>query len=117
MVFVDAASVRNIADIMNLTNTVKRKKVKNLAGSGSSPARKYRIKLKQIAMMSLTGASDITPAKASVNGWWKLRRILLLNDDKRMLTIRNLRIRSMFLNDWPLLIQVVDFCDGNKSVE
>ena len=88
MVFVDAASVRNIADIMNLTNTVKRKKVKNLAGSGSSPARKYRIKLKQIAMMSLTGASDITPAKASVNGWWKLRRILLLNDDKRMLTIR-----------------------------
>jgi hypothetical protein len=69
---VDAATVRNIADIVNLTNTVKRKKIKNWEGSVRSPARKYRIKLKQTAMMSLTGASDITPARASVKGRQKL---------------------------------------------
>ena len=38
------------------------------------------IRLKQIAMMSLTGISDITPAKASVNGWQKLLRGSALKD-------------------------------------
>jgi hypothetical protein len=67
-----AATVRNIADIVNLTKTVNRKKTKNREGVGSRPARKYRMRLKQIAMTSLTGASEIMPAKASAKGWQKL---------------------------------------------
>lgn len=32
------------------------------------------MRLKQIAMISLTGASDTTPARASAKGWQKLPR-------------------------------------------
>ena len=39
-VFVIAASVRNIADMVNLTRTVNIKKMKNCEAVGSSPARK-----------------------------------------------------------------------------
>jgi hypothetical protein len=81
IVLVHAATVRNIADMLNLTKLVKRKKIKNWEGSGRSPARKYRIRLKQVAMTSLTGASDTMPAKASADGWQKLLRISALNDD------------------------------------
>jgi hypothetical protein len=81
IVFVDAATVRNIADMVNLTKTVKRKKAKNWEGSERRPARKYRIRLKQVAMMSLTGASDMMPARASAKGWQKLLKISASNDN------------------------------------
>src|SRR6201992_3807878 len=74
-VFVIAATVRNIADIVKRTNTVKRKKVKNCDAVGLRPARKYSMTLNNVAIISFTGASDITPAKASAAGWQYLLQV------------------------------------------
>jgi hypothetical protein len=47
---------------------LNRKKMKNWDGSRLRPERKYRMMLKQTAMMNLIGMSETIPAKASAKG-------------------------------------------------
>ena len=42
--------------------------MKNCAGSRLRPARKYRMMLKQTAMINFIGISETIPAKASAKG-------------------------------------------------
>lgn len=67
IVFVAAASVRNIADIVNMVINVKRKKMKKFPGSLLRSPRKYMMRLKTVLMMNFIGISETIPAKASTH--------------------------------------------------
>lgn len=68
MVFVTAAVVLKMADMVNIDMKLKRKKMKNCDGSARNPARKYRMMLKQVVTQNLMGRSATIPATASVKG-------------------------------------------------
>ena len=69
MVFVAAAVVLKMADMVNIDIKLKRKKTKNCAGSLRNPAKKYRMILNTVAVQNLIGKSATIPATASVKGW------------------------------------------------
>lgn len=69
IVFVTAAVVLKMTDVVIITTKLKRKKMKNGPACRRNPDKKYRIMLKTTALANLIGKSATRPASASANGW------------------------------------------------